>query len=117
MWHRVIFALRGADLSEPELTRDLDAPPAAPDGAVVRNEPNLRQWFVAVPDAVTATYVFDDEYLVAHPEAVEARHLRLLHALLAFKLFDEGDLIAPPPMLAGALRWPSIDTPRAALGA
>jgi len=60
-------------------------------------------------------YRFDDAYLRAHPEATDPRHLAMLHALLTFKLFDEGVLVAPGPMLPGALRWPGIDTPRKAL--
>lgn len=114
MRHRVVFELRPIDPVSPHVTHS-DAPEVPPPGAEVSSRPHLLEWFVPRIDGVTAVYRFDDAYLRAHPEATDPRHLAMLHALLTFKLFDEGVLVAPGPMLPGALRWPGIDTPRKAL--
>ncbi len=114
MRHHVTFVLRAFDPVAP-LVEALapEAPaPRAPEGAVARDEPHLAQWFTARAGVVEAHYVFDEAYAAAHPEALDRAHLAMLHALLAFKLFDDGEVLIPPRQLAGVVRWPSIDEPR-----
>lgn len=109
--HHVTFLLRADNPVEPRVD---DAPPAAPDDA--RGDGHLTHWFSARDGVVEAHYVFDDVYATAHPEALDARHLAMLHALLTFKLFDDGEVLIPPTQLAGVLRWPRTDEARRALG-
>lgn len=95
----------------------VDGPPDPfPPGAQVRADGHLTQWVLIASTRIEAGYEFDDAYAAAHPEALDARHLSLLHALLVFKLFDDGEVIVPPPQVEAALRWPAIDRPRRALG-
>ena len=113
MTHRVRFVL------DPELhvAPSVDGPPEdAPVDALVRVDEHLTQWLRISPTRIDAGYAFDDDYLRAHPESLDGRHLALLHALLVFKLFDDGEVIVPPPQVEAALRWPAIDRPRRALG-
>ncbi|MBL8602566.1 MAG: hypothetical protein JNK72_11645 [Myxococcales bacterium] len=117
VWHRLRFRLGDAAIEGPEHDTLDEAPTGLPEGVEGRVEADLIQWFEPSTHGVTAQYVFNARYLAAHPEARDPRHLRLWMALLNFKLFDEGDLIAPGPMLAGALRWPGVATPRRPLGA
>ena len=48
----------------------------------------------------------------AHPESLDRAHLAMLHALITFKLFDDGDVLIPPRQLAGVVRWPGLDERR-----
>lgn len=117
MRHHVVFALAPED-PPPYSLRALAASepaPEPPEGARVERAAHLTQWIVAGDARVEGHYVFDDDYARAHPECLDPAHLSLLHALLNFKLFDDGDLLLAPRQLAGALRWPAIDEPRAAL--
>jgi len=109
--YRVVFELSPRDPTSPQVTRDA-GPESPPEGATCTTRPHLAEWFLPRLDGVTAVYRFDDTYLQAHPEAVEPGHLGMLHALLTFKLFDEGWLVAPAAMLPGSLRWPGVETPR-----
>lgn len=117
MRHYVVFALAPEDPLPFSLAHlDADAPdPTPPEHARVTHGPHLTQWVIASAARVEGHYLFDDDYARAHPEALDPRHLGLLHALLNFKLFDDGDLLLAPRQLAGALRWPALDEPRRAL--
>jgi hypothetical protein len=111
--HRVRFVLD----PERHIAPTLDAlPDEAPPGALTRRDEHLAQWVHVGAARIEAGYAFDDAYALAHPEALDPRHLALLHALLVFKLFDDGEVIVPPPQVEAALRWPAIDRPRRALG-
>ena len=113
MIHRVRFVLD----PERHVSPTLDAlPEEPPPSAVTRVDEHLTQWVDITATRIDAGYTFDEEYARAHPEALDARHLALLHALLVFKLFDDGEVIVPPPQVEAALRWPGIDRPRRALG-
>ena len=114
MLHHVTFELRAVDPTGPRVERIApDAPRPAPvEGAVVREGPGLSQWFTARGGVVEAHYVFDEAYVGAHPEALDAAHLAMLHALITFKLFDDGDVLIPPRQLAGVVRWPGLDERR-----
>lgn len=115
MGYRVSFVLDPERHVDPVLDRG--APPEPPPpGALTRVEEHLAQWVLIGPTRIDAGYAFDEDYARAHPEALDARHLSLLHALLVFKLFDDGEVIVPPPQVEAALRWPAIDRPRRALG-
>lgn len=117
MRHYVVFALAPED-PPPFAVHRLDPSgplPAPPEGARVERSEHLTQWVIAGPARVEGHYLFDDDYARAHPEALDPAHLGLLHALLNFKLFDDGDLLLAPRQLAGALRWPAVDEPRRAL--
>lgn len=109
--HHVIFVLRAVDPVAPVITSE-SAPVTPPEGAVVRSTPHLTQWFTARGSLIEAHYLFDDEYAKAHPESLDRAHLAMLHALLTFKLFDDGDVLIPPRQLAGVVRWPRVDEPR-----
>ena len=114
MLYLVTFELRAVDPTGPRVeTLSPDAPrPVPAEGAVVREGPGLSQWFIARGGEVEAHYLFDDAYAGAHPEALDAAHLAMLHALLTFKLFDDGDVLIPPRQLAGVVRWPGLDERR-----
>ena len=113
MTHRVRFVLD----PEQHIAPTLDAlPDDPPPSAVTRVDEHLTQWVDITPTRIDAGYAFDEAYARAHPEALDARHLALLHALLVFKLFDDGEVIVPPAQVEAALRWPAIDRPRRALG-
>jgi hypothetical protein len=113
MTHRVRFVLD----PERHVAPLVDGPPEAPPpGAAVRDDGHLAQWVLIGATRIDAGYEFDEAYAVAHAEALDPRHLSLLHALLVFKLFDDGEVIVPPPQVEAALRWPPIDRPRRALG-
>ncbi len=109
--HHVTFLLRPFDPVSPRC-ESVEAEPVIPAGAMVRYEEHLTHWFVATPGGVEAHYVFDDAYARAHPEALDAAHLAMLHALITFKLFDDGEVLVPPTQLAGVLRWPRIHETR-----
>lgn len=113
MMRRVRFVLDPERHVAPTLDELPDEPPP---GAVTRTDAHLTQWVLVTPTRIDAGYTFDDDYARAHPEALDPRHLALLHALLVFKLFDDGDVIVPPQQVEAALRWPAIDRPRRALG-
>lgn len=113
MRHRVRFVL-DAELHVPPAVDEAEGT-VAPPGAMRREEEHLAQWVLMTPTRVEAEYVFDEAYARAHPESLDGRHLSLLHALLVFKLFDDGEVIVPPQQVEAALRWPAIDRPRAAL--
>lgn len=113
MRHRVRFVLDPERHVAPTLDALSDDPPA---DVTVRDDGHLAQWVRVTPTRIDAGYAFDEDYARAHPEALDARHLALLHALLVFKLFDDGDVIVPPAQVEAALRWPAIDRPRRALG-
>jgi hypothetical protein len=115
--HRVTFVFQPFDPVSPthEILPDDTELQRAPEGAIVRVEEHLTQWVIARGGAVEACYVFDDVYRAAHPESVDARHLAMLHALITFKLFDDGDVLIPPAQLAGVVRWPSLTQPPRAL--
>lgn len=115
MGHRVRFVLDPERHVPPTLDDD-PSDPGPPPGAACRADGHLTQWVLISPTRIEAGYAFDDAYARAHPEALDPRHLALLHALLVFKLFDEGEVIVPPPQVEAALRWPAIDRPRRALG-
>ena len=115
MSHRVRFVLDPELHVDPSLD-DAHDDVSPPPGAVTRVEAHLTQWVLISPTRIDGGYVFDDDYAGAHPEALDRRHLSLLHALLVFKLFDDGEVIVPPPQVEAALRWPAIDRPRRALG-
>lgn len=114
MLHHVTFVLRAFDPLGPRVDSLADeAPrPTPPEGAVAREGPSLTQWFTARDGVVEAHYLFDDAYVGAHPEALDAAHLAMLHALITFKLFDDGDVLIPPRQLAGVVRWPGLDEHR-----
>ncbi len=109
--HHVVFVLRAVDPVAPVVTLESE-PVTPPEGAVVREGPHVTQWFLARGSLVEAHYLFDDVYAAAHPEALDRAHLAMLHALLTFKLFDDGDVLIPPRQLAGVVRWPAIDERR-----
>jgi hypothetical protein len=113
MTHRVRFVLDPERHVTPLVDGPTDPPPP---NAQFRSDAHLTQWVLIGPTCIDAGYEFDDDYAVAHPEALDPRHLSLLHALLVFKLFDDGEVIVPPPQVEAALRWPPIDRPRRALG-
>lgn len=111
--HHVTFLLRSIDPVAPRVERvEPDAAPRPPEGARAHEDAHLAQWVIARGASVEAHYVFDDDYAKAHPEALDAAHLAMLHALITFKLFDDGDVLIPPAQLAGVLRWPAIDRAR-----
>lgn len=113
MRHHVRFVLD----PERHVTPTSDhCPDEPPPGAATRVDEHLAQWVLITPGRIDAGYAFDEAYARAHPEALDARHLSLLHALLVFKLFDDGEVIVPPPQVEAALRWPPIDRPRRPLG-
>ncbi len=97
----------------PEVLQDVADPPA---GWTTRDA-HLCERVTLTPHRVEAEWRFDEAYAAAHPEALDPRHLALLHALLVFKLFDDGELIVPPAQAEAALRWPTTAVPRRALGA
>ncbi len=115
MHHQVIFVLDPERHVAPVLEA-APSPADPPADAVTRIDEHLTQWVLITPTRIDAGYVFDEPYAQAHPEALDARHLSLLHALLVFKLFDDGEVIVPPPQVEAALRWPPMDRPRRALG-
>jgi len=43
-----------------------------------------------------ARYVFDGDYARAHPEALDAGHQAMVHAIITAKLFDDGEVIVTP---------------------
>jgi hypothetical protein len=114
--HRVTFVLRAYNPVEP-LVEVLDSHDAIhiPEGHPVERGEGLTQWFVLAPGVVEAHYVFDDAYVREHPEALDESHLRMLHALITFKLFDDEDILIPPKQLAGVVRWPAMGEKRKAL--
>ncbi len=113
--HHVAFVLRAVNPVEPLVEALPDQPPRPPSDAVVREGDHLTQWFTARAGAVEAHYLFDDAYVAAHPESLDRAHLAMLHALITFKLFDDGDVLIPPRQLAGVVRWPAADERRKAL--
>lgn len=115
--HRVTFTLRAEDPVGPLLCADAEVFPSPPEGDATERTPHLTWWFTARDGCIEAHYLFDEAYVAAHPEALDPRHLALLHALLNFKLFDDGEVLVSPRQLRGALRWPSIDEPRRAMNA
>jgi hypothetical protein len=110
--HHVVFVLRSVDPVSPVVETVTEESPLPPSGAMVREGPHLLQWFTARAGTVEAHYLFDDAYVAAHPEALDRAHLAMLHALLTFKLFDDGEVLIPPRQLAGVVRWPGIDERR-----
>lgn len=113
MRHRVRFVL-DAELHVAPMIDEAVSDEAPPD-AMRREEEHLAQWVLMTPTRIDAAYLFDAAYVEAHPESLDERHLALLHALLVFKLFDDGEVIVPPQQVEAALRWPAIDRPRRAL--
>lgn len=109
--HRVVFCLRPEDSVGPRVERHAE-PPEHLSPPLAGGDDHLAWGFVAGADEATAWYLFDESYARAHPESLDPAHLGLLHALLEFKLFDDGALIAPRPMISGALRWPRTAEPR-----
>ena len=112
--HRVVFVLTPTNPEGPVVDAVRERP-AAPPGAMVRDEPSLLQWVELGVGRVEARYHFDDDYVAAHPESLDPRHLSMLHALLTFKLFDDGEVVVPPRQVEGALRWPAREQPRRSL--
>lgn len=115
--HHVVFSLRAENPEGFSVRRNVDPKSLPPRGELFEESPHLVWWLSHGDAAVTAHYVFDEVYAAAHPEALDPRHLALLHSLLNFKLFDDGDLLVPPRQLRGALRWPRLDEARRAMGA
>lgn len=109
--HHVVFELRAVDPVPPRVGTS-DAPATVPDGAHGHTETHLVWWFRTTPGCVEAHYRFDEAYAHAHPECVDPAHLAMLHALLTFKLFDDGDVLVPPKQLLGVLRWPRFEERR-----
>lgn len=112
--HRVVFVLTPTNPQGPTVD-EVPARPEVPPGVMARDEPSLVQWVALGVGRVEARYHFDDDYVAAHPEALDPRHLAMLHALLTFKLFDDGEVVVPPRQVEGALRWPSRAQPRRSL--
>lgn len=110
--HHVAFVLRAIDPVDPLVEALTDQSPTPPSDAVVREGEHLTQWFTARGGTVEAHYLFDDAYVAAHPESLDRAHLAMLHALITFKLFDDGDVLIPPRQLAGVVRWPAVDERR-----
>lgn len=113
--HHVVLVLSQRNPTAPAYSLALDDLSIP---AYARHEPHLTQWVTATPSpdaAIEAHYVFDDVYVRAHPEAMDPRHLGLLHALLTAKLLDDGDVLATPQMLEGSCRWPSVGQRRKSL--
>ncbi|MEZ4394974.1 MAG: hypothetical protein R3A48_28185 [Polyangiales bacterium] len=111
--HRVTFTLRAEDPVGFQLGADGDHLPALPEGDAAERSPHLTWWFTARDGFVEAHYLFDDDYVAAHPEALDRRHLALLHALLNFKLFDDGDLLVSPRQLRAPSDGPASTSPGA----
>lgn len=107
-WH-VTLGLRAEDPVGPVI-ECCDGPwPEPPEGVISRREEHLLQWVSVLADGtVEGHYVFDEGYVSAHPESVDMNHLAMLHALLCFKLFDDGVVVVPPAQVAGSLRWPAL---------
>lgn len=111
------MVLRAVDPVGPSVEAHHGPWPEPPEGAMVRREAHLLQWVIVRGGGVVeGHYVFDERYVAAHPESVDATHLSLLHALLSFKLFDDGEVLVPPAQVAGSLRWPGTDEARKPLG-
>jgi hypothetical protein len=111
--HRVIFLLRAYNPVEPLIeVLDHEQSMQVSEGQLVERGEGLTQWFVLRPGVVEAHYVFNDAYVREHPEALDESHLRMLHALITFKLFDEEDILIPPKQLAGVVRWPAMGEKR-----
>jgi hypothetical protein len=82
---------------------------STPASIAYDSAPCIVQSVTEEPDgSVTARYLFDAEYVAAHPEAIDPEHLGILHGTLAAKILDDGLVVLEKNGLAASLRWPSV---------
>lgn len=93
---------------------ELDWLAANTDGAAhaMLVEETLAQCVLWQPETVVARYLFDHDYALAHPEAVDPVHLSLAHGTIAAKLYDDGVIALTDDGVRVSLRW----RPRGAKG-
>lgn len=75
----------------------------------LRVERTLAQCVDWTTDAVTARYLFDHEYVRAHPEADDPEHLSLVHGTIAAKLYDDGAIALTHDGVRASLRWRALE--------
>jgi hypothetical protein len=86
------------------------------DALSVDVSPPLAQCVTWDEGALVGRYLFDHEYALAHPEALDRTHLALAHGTIAAKMFDEGALVLTDDGVRASLRWRSVRAKGTRLG-